>query len=329
MPNTALITGATGLLGRAVAKEFATRGWKAVGTGLSRASPPSTVKLDLLNSEDIERVLDEIKPDVVVHCAANRFPDSCNADPAAAIALNATASHTLTSLASRRSIFLLYISTDYVFSGLPGEAPYLPSSTPAPPNMYGQTKLEGEKAVLTAAADSGNRGTGLPLAAVLRVPILYGSCSNPAESAINVLVQQIQKAVALKADEPRIQMDDYAQRFPTNIADVARVCFDICALYRGLISPAAGFGSSRLPGILHFSSEDKMTKYDICEILAEVLGVTLDGMEKFKPPEDEGEGKVKRPYDCHLDTKETRELGIDLQTVDFKGWWRQELASKQ
>jgi dTDP-4-dehydrorhamnose reductase len=92
------------------------------------------VKLDILNQDEIVRVLDEIKPEVVVHCAANRFPDSCTKDPGAARRLNVDASRALAEATISRGILLIYISTDYIFAGRPGEAPYKTNSLPSPPN---------------------------------------------------------------------------------------------------------------------------------------------------------------------------------------------------
>lgn len=57
---------ATGLLGREVVKAFEGAGYEAVGTGLTRCNPPSTVKLDLLDTDDVVRVLDEVKYDDLV-----------------------------------------------------------------------------------------------------------------------------------------------------------------------------------------------------------------------------------------------------------------------
>ena len=56
-----LVTGATGLLGRQIVKTFNLAGWKTVGTGFSRASPPSILKIDLADQAAIEGVLDEVQ----------------------------------------------------------------------------------------------------------------------------------------------------------------------------------------------------------------------------------------------------------------------------
>lgn len=61
MTHTALITGASGLLGRKVLQAFERGGWNTIGTGLSRARPPSIVKLDLLDQVATDRALEEIK----------------------------------------------------------------------------------------------------------------------------------------------------------------------------------------------------------------------------------------------------------------------------
>lgn len=63
-----LVTGATGLLGRQVIKAFELKDWKCVGTGFTRASPPSILKLDLGSSDEISKTLNEVNPKLVVHC---------------------------------------------------------------------------------------------------------------------------------------------------------------------------------------------------------------------------------------------------------------------
>ena len=149
--------------------------------------------------------------------AANRFPDKVDKDPEGTRKLNIEASATLARLCAQRSILLIYISTDYVFSGKPGEAPYEADAPTGPTNLYGQTKLDGEHAVLDEYKKTGKEGLGI----VLRVPVLYGKAETPAESAVNILLDTVKKA---QEGGPPIKMDHWALRYPTNTEDVARVC---------------------------------------------------------------------------------------------------------
>jgi nucleoside-diphosphate-sugar epimerase len=62
MVRRALVTGATGLLGRQVVRAFdRAAGWEVVGTGFTRASPPSVLKMDLCNKDEVEKALDAVK----------------------------------------------------------------------------------------------------------------------------------------------------------------------------------------------------------------------------------------------------------------------------
>jgi S-adenosylmethionine synthetase len=149
--------------------------------------------------------------------AANRFPDKCDSDPEGTRALNIEASRALAAAASSRSIFLIYISTDYVFPGTKGDAPYEVTHTPKPPNLYGETKHDGEKAVLEEYKKAGKEGW----AVVLRVPVLYGQAESPSESAVNVLMDAVWKA---QEKDVTVNMDHWALRYPTNTEDVGRVC---------------------------------------------------------------------------------------------------------
>lgn len=212
------------------------------------------------------------------------------------------ATETLARAGSTRNAFLIYISTDYVFPGVQGQAPYKTTDTPKPTNIYGQTKLDGETAVLA-----------YPGTVVLRVPVLYGPTApkdNNKESAVNVLMDALYKS----QKEP-VKMDAWAIRYPTNTEDVARVCLDIAKYY----TSSAG---EDLPRILQFSSEDRMTKYEICETFAEIMGLPVDGIVKDEDGGKPGPDGTVRPYDCHLDTGELKRLGIDVATMDFVAWWR-------
>ena len=235
--------------------------------------------------------------------AANKSPDKCDADPEGARALNVEATRTLAQATSSRSILLIYVSTDYVFQGKPGEAPYENDAATHPPNLYGQTKLDGEKATLEQTKETN-------LGVVLRVPVLYGSTHDHTESAVNVLLDKVWQS---QEKEAKISMDDWAQRYPTNTEDVGRVCQDVATKYLA----AGDTERAKLPTILQFSSEDRYTKFEICQLLAEIMGLPLGGMVGVK---EAGTG-VQRPYDTHLSTRALKELGIPVWTQEFKGWW--------
>lgn len=181
-----------------------------------------------------------------------------------------------------------------------------------PPNLYGETKYEGEKAVLAEYESAGKSGLGV----VLRVPVLYGK-GEPEESAIGVLVKSVWKA---QEKDAAIKMDHWALRYPTNTEDVGRVLSDIAKKYLESEDPAS------LPRILQFSSEDKFTKYEICQVFAEILGLPMDGMMANTEGNDLN-ASVQRPYDCHLSTKALRDLGINIATMDFVGFWRREMRA--
>lgn len=100
---------------------------------------------------------------------------------------------------------------------MPGDAPYEVDAAPKPTNLYGETKLDGERAVLQEFTKAGKEG----LAVSLRVPVLYGHAHMPGESAVNVLMDAVWKA---QTQGEHIKMDHWAQRYPTNTQDVARVC---------------------------------------------------------------------------------------------------------
>ena len=103
-----------------------------------------------------------------------------------------------------------------MFPGKPGDAPYQADAATGPTNLYGQTKLDGEHAVLKEFKAAGKDGLGV----VLRVPVLYGDADMPNESAVNVLMDAVWKA----QKGEKVQMEHWALRYPTNTEDVGRVC---------------------------------------------------------------------------------------------------------
>lgn len=110
---------------------------------------PSYVQLDITNEQLVKRTIEELKPDVIIHCAAwtavDAAEDPGNKDKVHKI--NAEGTAYIAEAAKAVDAKMVYISTDYVFDGQ-GERPWQPDDKDyAPLNYYGQTKLEGEMAV--------------------------------------------------------------------------------------------------------------------------------------------------------------------------------------
>ena len=150
------------------------------------------------------------------------------------------------------------------------------------------------------------------LGVVLRVPVLYGPASQPTESAVNVLMDLVWRA---QDENANIKMDDWAQRYPTNTEDVARVCLGITEHYLSRRDSCR-----HLPEVLQFSSEDRYTKYQMCQVFAEIMGLPLDGMTPDQAANDP-DAQVQRPYDTHLSTKCLEDIGVKVHTQDFRAWW--------
>ncbi len=134
-----LVTGATGLLGPYLLEE-AGRVGKAVGI----ARTNSACNSDLTSPEAVIRLVDELRPDIVLHAAAMTNVDRCEDDPIAADRANAMATQNL-AMALPPQARLVYISTDQVYpdrSGLKREG------EESPVNAYGRSKLAGERAAL-------------------------------------------------------------------------------------------------------------------------------------------------------------------------------------
>ncbi|KAF9356770.1 hypothetical protein BGX26_004790 [Mortierella sp. AD094] len=293
-----LVTGASGLLGRAVVTEFKNAGHEVIGVAFSRANG-DLKKLNLEDSAAVEAFIDQEKPDVVVHCAAERRPDVVENNPNGAKNLNVQVPGLLADLTNDRGILLIYISTDYVFDGT--SPPYDVRDKANPLNTYGQTKYDGELEVKKL------NSSGI----ILRVPILYGATEYNGESAVNALIDSVR-------DGKVTTMDHYAIRYPTNVADVARVIKDLSIKVR--------HEKVFISGILHFSGEEKYTKYEICEVIAKASGASLDHLKPVDVAPMDG---TTRPYDCHLSNRCLNGIGINTHCVKFSEWMQDWLRKTQ
>lgn len=101
---------------------------------------------DFSNPDGIAQTVRLVKPDIIVNAAAHTAVDKAESEPAFAQLLNATSVEAIAKEATKIGAWLIHYSTDYVFPGT-GEVPWSESDVTAPLNVYGETKLAGEKAV--------------------------------------------------------------------------------------------------------------------------------------------------------------------------------------
>ncbi len=134
-----LCVGRQGQVARALTEQAEARGIHVI----SRGRP----ELNILDPQSIRANLNELKPDIVLNAAAYTAVDKAESEPAAADALNHAAASNLAAISAEMNLPLVHISTDYVFDGQ-SQNPYVETDAVAPNGVYGQTKLNGERAVM-------------------------------------------------------------------------------------------------------------------------------------------------------------------------------------
>lgn len=135
------VTGVKGQLGFDVVNELKKRGHEAIGVDID--------EMDITKEKEVQTVIKNIKPDAVIHCAAwtavDAAEDEENKDKVYLV--NAVGTSYIAKVCKELDCKMLYLSTDYVFDGK-GNTAWLPDCKDYKPlNVYGQSKLEGEKAV--------------------------------------------------------------------------------------------------------------------------------------------------------------------------------------
>ena len=214
------VTGVNGQLGHDVMNELQKRGHQGVGSDLAPAyagvADGSAVTampyaaLDITDAQAVRRVIGEVKPDAVIHCAAWTAVDVAEDDDKVALVrrVNAGGTQNIARACKEFDCKMLYLSTDYVFDGQ-GTQPWKPDCKDYKPlNVYGQTKLEGELAVA---------GT-LEKFFIVRIAWVFGL------NGKNFIKTMI--GVGKTHEEVRVVCDQIGT--PTYTYDLARLLVDMC-----------------------------------------------------------------------------------------------------
>ena len=150
-----LVTGASGLLGLTFCLEASKRHETVYGVAHTQpldSAPFTVLRRDLLSNNSARDLIEEAQPDCVVHCAALTSVDGCEENPGLAFALNRDVPAQLAGLSAEAGARFVHVSTDAVFDGERGD--YTEADAPNPLNVYGRSKLAGERAVVERNADA-------------------------------------------------------------------------------------------------------------------------------------------------------------------------------
>ena len=281
-----LVTGANGQLGHDVVNELIKRGHKPIATDIVDSLKMARDRYD--NNYDyypmnicsiyiVNEVVRISKPDAIIHCAAwtavDAAEDEVNREKVYDINVNGTKN--IASVAEQYGIKVLYLSTDYVFDGQ-GEKPWKPDDKAyAPLNYYGETKLEGEKAI-----------SQLEKFFIVRIAWVFGlNGKNFIKTMINV---------GRNHDEVRVVNDQIGT--PTYTYDLARLLVDMVETDKY--------------GYYHATNEGGyISWYDFCVEIYRQAG--LDTKVIPVSTVEYGLSKAQRPFNSKLDKEKLSENGFE------------------
>ncbi|MCK4852383.1 MAG: dTDP-4-dehydrorhamnose reductase [Candidatus Omnitrophica bacterium] len=263
-----LITGSSGMLGTDLCKALA-KDHDIAGVDIN--VPPVKVhafhSASVIDADEIGRIMEGEKPDLVIHAAAWTDVDGCERDPEKAEAVNVKGTRNIVNAAAGRNIPVMFISTDFVFDGNKRE-PYMEDDDPCPVSVYGRTKYEAEEVVKS----------GSSAYAIVRTSWLFG------RNGRNFVDTILSKA----ASGERLRVVNDQTGSPTYTKDLS--------------AALAGFlCSGRVPGrdIFHVSNSGRCSWYEFAEYITGYKGFKEAVIEKVAS--DELARPAKRPCFSVLD----------------------------
>lgn len=267
------MAGASGQVARAIAERAPRHGFAPACLGRT--------DMDLTRPDLIHAALDRIEPAFIVNAAAHTAVDRAESEPGAAFAINRDGAAALAKAAHDFRIPLLHVSTDYVFDGL-GGAPYPVKTPPRPLNVYGQSKFEGEQAVLAAH----------PAAIVCRTSWIFSPW--PANFAMTML------DLAGRQDEVVVVADQHGR--PTYALDLADALMDLGALVSTL-------GAADAPRILHLANGGEATWHEFAAAIFEQTKKAVRKVPKLRAISTaEYPTPARRPMDSRLECSAAERL---------------------
>lgn len=245
----------------------------------------SSSDLDISDLENCEAIFTKIKPSFCINAAAYTAVDKAESEPGKAHSINVDGARNIAEVCKENNTVLLHISTDFVFDGSKN-SPYTEEDIPNPTGVYGQTKLDGEKAVKSVFGNY----------YIIRTSWVYSQFGN----------NFMKTMLRLASERDSLSVVDDQVGTPTNAVDLAECLIKI--IEYSIRHPASGFGT------YNFSNEGQCSWYDFAKKIFETNHKTID----LKPiPTTSFPTPAKRPAYSVLDKSKIRQaFALSIQNWD-------------
>ena len=285
-----LITGSNGLLGQKLVQLIIEKGVDelvATARGKNRLPYPEDKyvfdELDITNKHQVKTVISKHQPDAVIHTAAMTNVDQCESEKEACWGLNVNAVNYLIEACADDNIFLLHLSTDFIFDGQDG--PYDEEAAANPISYYGESKLAAEKLFENSSIDY----------AIARTVLVYGIAHDMSRNNIILWVKQSLE------EGKEIKVVDDQLRSPTLAEDLAMGCYLIV--------------QQKASGVFNISGKDVLNPYQMAEKTAAFFNLDTSTMKKADP--STFSQPAKRPPKTGLIIEKARtQLGYEPHSFD-------------
>ena len=244
------------------------------------ASPDDGIKyLDVRDYKQLEESVEEIKPDMVMHLAAETDVDKCELEPDHAYLTNTIGTQNVTIVCQKQDIPMVYISTIGVFYGDQIE-PYTEFDAPNPINIYGRSKLEGEKIVVNL----------LKKYYIVRAGWMIGGGPKKDKKFIGKIIKQTTETSRLKAVNDKIGSPTYTVDFSRCLSSLIETGYY---------------------GLYHCTNKGYCSRFDVAKKIVEFLGrsddITVDQVSSahFPLPAARARSEMSRNYKLELMGMET------------------------
>lgn len=271
-----LVTGAAGMLGSALCPTLRERGHIVCATDIA-APDEGSEYLDVKSYAQVKGLVGKVKPGMVMHLAAETDVDRCELEPDHAFLTNTIGTQNVTLVCQKQGIEMVYISTIGVFYGDNPE-PYTEFDETNPINVYGRSKLEGEKTVQNL----------LKRYYIVRAGWMVGGGPKRDKKFVGKIIRLLDETNKLKAVNDKIGSPTYTVDFSRCLANLIKTGYY---------------------GLYHCTNKGYGSRFDVAKKIVEFLGrsdvtVTPVSSAYFPLPAARARSEISRNYKLEL-------LGMD------------------